>query len=173
MTIHIDMNTLFIIQLITLCSAIGLGITTIHLVKKVKRLTDQISENNRLLYFNLKSSRHSEQMVDDVLDRIEMIDTNVSTLSTNLQIKIKNDNEEKQRKIYPTPELAKLIAETIREQIDMEFSLSKNLSAPSGEYVDNITYTVMQTYPKVHPDYITRKCIAIIENELSRFRSSE
>lgn len=173
MTIHIDMNTLFIVQLISIISILVLGVIVIKLLKLVKRLTDQLSDNNRLLYFNLKDSNQMKYNMDDTLDRIDLIETNVSQLSSDLQIKIQRDEEESKRKVYPTPELSRMIAETIREQVEIEMILSKNLTAPSGEYVDEICHRVMKTYPKIEPDYILRKCLSVIEVELAQYRSSE
>ena len=173
MTLHIDLNTLFIIQAISIVLIIVLGCIVVKLLKLVKRLSNQISENNRLLYFNLKDSNQMKYDIDDTLDHIEQIETNVSELSRALNIKIQYDIAEAERKVYPTPEVSRMITETIQEQVEIEMILSKNLAAPSGEYVDDITYRVLKTYPKIDPDYIARKCLSVIEVELAQYRSTE
>ena len=166
----IDVNILFVVQCISIVLIIGLSITTIVLVRLVKKLSDRVNDTNRIGYFNWKECSQLKQTTNDIIDLNEQIITTVKTIADDLEVKIKQENEEKQKKIYPTPELSKMITETIQEQIEMEIVLSRNLTAPSNEYITNITYNVMQTYPQVHPDYIHKKCLAIIESELDRYR---
>lgn len=175
MTIQININVylcIAIIALLTIC-VIAFGVTLIIVCKSCKRFRRQLDETNRLLYFNHLDYRNTSDRIVDTQYQIELIHDNVQTLATNLQIHINKEREKANRKIFPRPELAKQITATIREQFGIFLILSKNLKAPSNDYLENITHNVLSTYPEIEPEYIINKCIAITQQELDSLGSSE
>lgn len=172
MTIQIDANLLIVI-IVTL-SVILLFVSTafIILLQNMIRIKKQLDDTNRLLYFNLKSHERLQSSLQEQQDSIDIINQNMKTISHDLEIKIKQDAEKASRKIYPRPELANMITNTIQEQIQIEMSLSKNLKAPPRDYVEVITESVIRTYPEVDPSYLTKKCIALLDNFASEYTKS-
>lgn len=166
MTITIDTNAFVIMQSILILFIIGLVVLTIVLTRIISRLSRQLEDSNRLLYFNMRDSRDVKETMKYCKEDIKQIQDNVKLLSSGLQIKIQQDREKASKKVYPKPDVARMITETIREQVTIEMLLSKNLSAPSREYVNVIAQNVSQTYPEIHQDYIAKKCLAVIEDEL-------
>ena len=171
MTIQINEITGYVI--ISILSVLCILSMTFFVIvlRKMCNMKHQLEDTNRLLYFNLKSHTQLQESIHTLTSMIDDVQSDVETISSDLEIKIQKDEEKASRKIYPKPDLAKMITSTIKEQIQIEMSLSKNLKAPSGDYVEIITSAVLQTYPEVHPDYLTKKCIALIDDYIIEFQS--
>lgn len=173
MTIHIDSNTLIILACVATILITTLIITTSILIHIVRGMRHQIMYQNRILYSVWKDTRQSKYMVDHTLDQIELIETNVSTLASELDIHIQKEQEERDRKIYPMPELAKQIEATIQEQFAIQLILRRNMRAPIKGALNDISDVVQKTYPHVDVEYIASKCIAFMESQLSESESDE
>lgn len=100
-------------------------------------------------------------------DYVKYLAQEVDSLSSSNEMILRNMQEgggNHQKKVYPRPQLANEIAATIREQIGIELIKSKNLRAPSANYLHTIVKNVSNTYPGIDVDYIANKCIAIMES---------
>lgn len=172
MTIHIDSSALIIIASITAVLIVAFIVTTSILIHLVRSMRNQMTDQNRLLYSVWKDSNRSKYMIDHTLDEIEQIETNVSTLASELDIHIQTEKENRERKIYPTPDLSKLIEQTIREQFAIHLILRRNMRAPIKGALDEISAVVQATYPNVNTEYIAMKCIAFMESEMEPEESS-
>lgn len=164
-TIPFAFAILFIVMfsLIVLITSITM-ITLFVLYRKYKR---QSAETDRLLYFNLKHSSDVSSQMDYLIESIEHAQSDVNQLSEQLHIKIQKDQEEANRRIWPKPDLAKQITDTIEEQLAIQFVLNRNQKSPRSDALNIITENTIKTYPNVSIDYITHKCIAVVEQGIS------
>ena len=167
MTIHIDTNTLFILLGIAFAAIITLTTTTCVLIHLVRSMRNQMALQNRILYSVWKDTNQSKRMIDHTLDQIESIDTNMETLAQELEIHIQTEKEERERKIFPLPDLSKQIESTIREQFAIQIVLRKNMRVPIKGALEDISRIVQATYPNVDTEYIATRCIAFMESEFS------
>lgn len=172
MTIQINNPAVCIVIIMLLAlSTIVCGIILFVVCRSMKRIRRQLDETNRLLYFNHLGYRNTSQAIVDTQYQMELIYDQLETLSTNLHIHIETEENKSNRKIYPRPDMVKQITSTILEQFDTFWTLSRNLKAPSNDYLDTITMNVMNTYPEIEPQYIINKCIAITQQKLDQIGS--
>ena len=114
---------------------------------------------------------NSEEKDASIINALSYIANTVESLSSsnetvlrkmaNLQQNVQNNQ---QKKVYPRPQLASEITQTIKEQITIELSNSKKLKAPSSNYLSKIVKNVSKTYPDVDIEYIASKTIAMVES---------
>ena len=98
-------------------------------------------------------------------DELEGIENNTHDLVVYLVEK--QQQEAMMRTGYPRPELSQQINETIREQIELKFAMSHEMSAPKKDLLlADLTEIVAATYPEVDRKVIAYRCIAIVEQVL-------
>lgn len=73
---------------------------------------------------------------------------------------------------YPTPNLSKMMRDTILECINIEVLLNKNMRIPNPNSSTHIIETVINTYPNVNKEYTTKLCMAMIENFIESSKGS-
>lgn len=165
MTIQIDMNVL----IAGLCGIIGIVIgviiTLIVSRKWMKRILFKLEEQNRLLYFTHRDYDDVKYNISQIHDELEGIESNTHDLVVYLVEK--QQQEAMMRTGYPRPELSRQINETIREQIELKFAMSHEMSAPKKDLLlADLTEIVAATYPEVDRKVIAYRCIAIVEQVL-------
>ena len=166
MTIHIDALTAYIIIAILGVIAIISITITIILMKRLKSIRLQLEDNNRLLYFNLKDGVDTRMKTNTCFQEIETIRTDLHALSSGLQIKLQKEEEKARRKRFPKPDEVLQITETIRDQMSIQATLRSEQKSPIGGALPEITENTIRTYPEISEDYITHKCIAIMQDSL-------
>ena len=134
-------------------------IITMILINR-KNITNQLNDMNRLIYFHSKNVTTLKNEINASLDSMQ---SEIDQLDDSIRIKIQLDKDEMNRQIYPTPELAKRITDTIEEQLAIQFVLNKNKIAPSSDALNIITEHTIKTYPHVSKDYLIPKVIAGVE----------
>jgi hypothetical protein len=151
-------------------TTITLIITIVVFNKKLNRLDDymvmSLTKYDRLSNFIDESEHKKSEHQLQVDECMNFIADTVDSLSSSNEMILRNIQGNRQshgRKIYPRPQLANEIAATIREQIGTELIKSKNLRAPSSNYLHTIIENVSRTYPDIDIDYIANKCIAMLE----------
>lgn len=165
MTIHIDMNVLIACLSGIIGIIIGVVIALIVDRKRMKRILFKLEEQNRLLYFTHRDYDEVKYEIAQIHDELEGIETNTHDLVSYLVEK--RQEEMTKPKVYPRPDLSRQITETIREQIQMKFALSHEMSAPKKDLLlADLTRIVAATYPEVDPEVITYRCIAVVEEVL-------
>lgn len=171
MTIQLNLEIIILIGIIIFgLFAIG-TIVLICLLHTLRKMQKHITNVERFVYFNTKDIRQSKYMIDDIADQLEQFDTNVQSLTDHIVEQQRIEAEKAKQKHYPKPDEARLIKETIQDQISIEISLSQHLNAPPNDYVDTIISNVIQTYPNIDIEYISKKCFAMLEDTIRDLRS--
>ena len=164
-------------QILLLISSIMLFISMISFFisirnnKKINTIRDQlfmtlIKCENILKTVNVMDAT-DDNLKEDTMNALSYIADTVESLSSSNETvlrKMYSLQQQQPTKTYPRPQLASEITQTIKEQIQMEMIKSRKLKAPRADYLHNIIENVSKTYPDVSLDYITNKCIAIIES---------
>lgn len=173
MSIQINEYTALVIILILTMLMLTLGLCVIVIFKRLSEASRQLKETNRLLYFIMKDSHIAKEKLTCCMEDISEMQYHLKSLSSGLQIKLEREAEEKRQKKFPKPDVAKQITETIREQYFIQLILMKNQTAPRRDALGIITEHVIRTYPEISPDYLIDKCIAVVEDEISRSISEQ
>jgi hypothetical protein len=96
-------------------------------------------------------------------DDITSVQQNIKSLTSSIGHVIKENQTIRGEKVYPSPQLAELIQATIKEQITIEMLLSNKMRIANKDSVGKIIENVSKTYPNVDVEYLTKKCLAMIE----------
>lgn len=171
MTIQINAETMFILQCVSIALTLIISIILFIVLRTMKRMKKQLTDMQHMMYFNMKDTHQTKYMVDNMYDQIEMMDTHIQSLTDHIEERQRIETEKANKKVYPTPDVAKSISETIRDQISIEISLSQHLSAPPNDYVDTIIENVIKTYPNIDIQYISKKCFAMLEDTIRELKS--
>lgn len=160
---------------ISVLSLIILMISSIVNNKKINYLRDQVFmtmiKNNTILKTIKELKESSTELSDDTINVLSYISDTVESLSSSNETVLRKlvsthtkQMQQHQEKIYPRPQVASEITATIKEQINIELVKSHKLKAPRADYLNNIILNVSKTYPEISIEYITSKCIAMIES---------
>ena len=103
-----------------------------------------------------RSQQHLNSDISDIDIRIASLQESFNTLL------IRFDKEAKQTHM-PTPEEVELIEKTITDLIEIEVSLSKNLTVARKHALEEISENVIKTYPDIDREYIIRKTTAVLQ----------
>lgn len=127
----------------------------------IKRSKCMIENQSNIIYALLKNAQGDQNKLKEIQENIESLSTSIELMNSR---SAKNANAS----ILPDPKLAEMITSTIKEQLTIEFTLSKNMTLANRESVTRITQNVSRTYPQVDKEYIVKKCLAVIESVLSK-----
>ena len=100
----------------------------------------------------------------ELCDAINYIADTVESLSSSNKKVLQNFGKPLPGKIYPQPQLAHAMTETIKEQISIELAKSKKLRIPKADYLSKVARNVCRTYPEIDINYIASKCVAVFES---------
>lgn len=123
---------------------------TIHILKI--RFTDLVST----LYNLDRSQKNSNLDLSNIDIRTASLQESFNTLLNHI------DEKEKQTHM-PTPDEVALIEKTITDLIEIEVSLSRNLTVARKLALKEISSNVIRTYPDIDHEYILRKTTAILQ----------
>jgi hypothetical protein len=111
-----------------------------------------------------KQSRNILSNTDDIQHDFDTTYSSITKLNNNVALYL---NQEEQRRsstfIMPKPDQAKVIDETIREQIITEATLAKSMRVIDKNLINIIAENVEKTYPNVDKSYLTKKILMRIE----------
>ena len=112
---------------------------------------DEIKEAMVTINKNIKVT------TDDIKD-------NIGSLSSSTKAVIQELQQVSNEPYMPTPNVTKMMRETILELINMEVLLSHNMTIPNKESTQHIIDGTLETYPNVKKEYTIKLCLAMIEN---------
>ncbi len=139
-------------------------VISIPYISIIRKLKNAMSEQSRMIYSLMIRQNFSNDKVDDVSAMMDSVSKTISTLSTSISSVLKENNRLHNEKIMPSPNLAEMITATIKEQLSIEFNLSKGQRLPNKDSISKIIMNVQMTYPHVNEEYIVKKCLAMIES---------
>lgn len=119
------------------------------------KMKNIINELSRVVYSLTKKLKTYDDMLTDTHNEIVTLTTSIDKF-----ILVKS------KKIYPTPDISKMVTETVKEQIAIEMILSAGLKLPSAASTDKIIKNTISTYPNIDEIYITKKCLSIIQSAI-------
>ena len=135
--------------------------------KKIGRIEDQLLmeliKSDRITKWTEEANKALEYIVDEV---DSLSSSNEMILETIYEERENRQQRPRLHRQFPTPDLARAIDQTIKDQISNEMALSYKLKAPPGNYVHTIVRTVAETYPQINIEYLSKRCISMIEMAL-------
>ena len=168
------------IDVIVLCMIAStlLIIMTVIMVT-MHKMKNRMDEMSRMMYILIKKNDIQVESTDDIKHALSTLNGNLKTVSNEINdnigslssstskalLDIKKDTSlHREIGYYPTPNISKMIRETILECINIEVLLNKDIRIPNPNSVHHIIETVINTYPDVNREYVTKLCMAMIEN---------
>lgn len=148
---------IIIIAILSVCiiCMISLIVFEIILCVSLNRMKSIINDQSRMIYTMDKQIRYLQTTTHDTQETI-------TSLSTSVVSAIQESSKPKY--IYPDPDLVDKITKTVIDLISMEMILSKDMQYPPRESTNMIVQATLKTYPHVHPDYLIKKTLSIIES---------
>lgn len=170
---QINNETILLIAVIVLLVAI-----IIILLAFIIPMKRQIGELNRIMFAILRKDEKYDNSHDDIKRALSVINGNIGSLSSstdqvfqelqNVSTSTKQTlNELKavsNNPIMPTPNITKMMRETIMENINIEVLLSQGMKIPNKQSTEHIIENTVKTYPDVDRKYTVKLCLAMIEN---------
>ena len=132
------------------------SLTLIYILINMVKMENTINELSRMIYSLTKKLKSYDETLDDTRNEIVALTTSIDEL-----VVVKST-----KKVYPTPDVSSMIAETIKEHIAIELSLSAGLQLPNKNSTDKIIKNTIATYPNIDEVFITKKCLAMIQNTI-------
>ena len=139
-------------------------ICIILLFKSIHSMSKQINTLAQTNFILFKRLERMDTSLNDLSNMCDSTQRNITSLSTSIDLTLDDIKRKSNEKYYPTPELARMIEETIREQVTIEVALIKNMRIPKKLSIENIVNIVSQTYPHISVEYIAKKTVAFIES---------
>ena len=142
------------------------------------KLKHRMEDLSRMMYVLIKKDEHYNNSHDDIKRALTVINGNIGSLSSSTDRvhqeiqELTNTNKQtlNELKVYstkavlPTPNISKMMRETILENINIEVLLSKGMSIPNKKSTEHIIANTIKTYPDVDQEYTVKLCLAMIEN---------
>lgn len=143
-------------------------ITVLFFRRKVLKMEDYVLMSLIKCDKILDSENEKTNIISELDECMKYIADEVDSLSSsNKMVLDRLHHEEQQRhrvhNAYPTPDMARAIDQTIKDQISNEMTLSYKLNAPPKNYIHTIVNNVSRTYPQISIDYLSKRCISMIE----------
>ena len=156
------MQSIILILLSTLLCTIT--VVTIVYHQWYKQLSNHLESIEWKYMLLEKQSRNILSNTDDIKHDFDTTYSSITKLNNDVASYL---NQEEQRRsstfIMPKPDQAKVIDETIREQIITEATLAKSMRVIDKNLINIIAENVEKTYPNVDKNYLTKKILMRIE----------
>lgn len=147
-------------------------ITQILFILPMKKRMDELS---RITYMLIRKNDISNGSQDEIKEAMvtlnrnikvttDEIKDNIGSLSSSTKEVIQELQQVSNEPYMPTPNVTKMMRETILELINMEVLLSHNMTIPNKESTQHIIDGTLETYPNVKKEYTIKLCLAMIEN---------
>lgn len=147
-------------------------ITQILFILPMKKRMDELS---RITYMLIRKNDISNGSQDEIKEAMvtlnrnikvttDEIKDNIGSLSSSTKEVIQELKQVSSEPYMPTPNVTKMMRDTILELINMEVLLSHNMTIPNKESTQHIIDGALETYPNVKKEYTIKLCLAMIEN---------
>lgn len=147
-------------------------ITQILFILPMKKRMDELS---RITYMLIRKNDISNGSQDEIKEAMvtlnrnikvttDEIKDNIGSLSSSTKEVIQELKQVSSEPYMPTPNVTKMMRDTILELINMEVLLSHNMTIPNKESTQHIIDGTLETYPNVKKEYTIKLCLAMIEN---------
>lgn len=171
------MNNLSLLILILVSVSIIL-IQTSVMCLDIHRIKKYISDINSQLFALNKRCERNREDIYDIKKALLTINGNIGTLSSstdqiteeiasldNSTRKALNDLKAlSNNPVMPTPNITKMMRETILDNINIEMLLSSGMKIPNKQSTQHIIENTVATYPDVDREFTVKLCLAMIEN---------
>jgi len=131
-------------------------------------MKNRINEMSRIMFFLLKKDEKYNNSHDSIKHALQIINDNIGSLSSSTSQSFEKlvalTKQTNSITILPTPEKAKMMRETILENINMEVLLSKNMRIQNPKSIIHIAENTIKTYPDIDVEFTAKLCLAMIEN---------
>lgn len=156
------MQSIIIILLSTLLCTIT--VVTIVYHRWYKQLSNHLESIEWKYMLLEKQSRNILSNTDDIQHDFDTTYSSITKLNNNVASYLNNEEQRRSSTfIMPKPDQAKVIDETIREQIITEATLAKSMRVIDKNLIAIIAENVEKTYPNVDKNYLTKKILMRIE----------
>jgi len=156
------MQSIIIILLSTLLCTIT--VVTIVYHRWYKQLSNHLESIEWKYMLLEKQSRNILSNTDDIQHDFDTTYSSITKLNNNVASYLNNEEQRRSTTfIMPKPDQAKVIDETIREQIITEATLAKSMRVIDKNLIAIIAQNVEKTYPNVDKNYLTKKILMCIE----------
>jgi len=156
------MQSIIIILLSTLLCTIT--VVTIVYHRWYKQLSNHLESIEWKYMLLEKQSRNILSNTDDIHHDFDTTYSSITKLNNNVASYLNNEEQRRSTTfIMPKPDQAKVIDETIREQIITEATLAKSMRVIDKNLIAIIAQNVEKTYPNVDKSYLTKKILMRIE----------
>ena len=156
------MQSIIIILLSTLLCTITFVTIVYH--RWYKQLSNHLESIEWKYMLLEKQSRNILSNTDDIQHDFDTTYSSITKLNNNVASYLNNEEQRRSTTfIMPKPDQAKVIDETIREQIITEATLAKSMRVIDKNLINIIAENVEKTYPNVDKNYLTKKILMRIE----------
>ena len=174
---NVSTSDILTIVLISSILLFVFSMITASLLIIIKRMKDRMDDMSRMVYTLIRKNDIQIETSDDIKQALSTINGNLRNVSneingnigslsssTNQALKELKTFTQVNDGYYPTPNISKMMRDTILECINVEVLLNKNMRIPNPNSSTHIIETVINTYPNVNKEYTTKLCMAMIEN---------
>ena len=145
----------------------------------LRNMKNRMTEMSTMMYVLIKKNDIQIESSDDIKQALSTINSNLRNVSNEINGNIGSLSSSTSKALkeikadtsvyskegyYPTPNISKMMRDTILECINIEVLLNKNMRIPNPNSSTHIIETVINTYPNVNKEYTTKLCMAMIEN---------
>lgn len=142
------------------------------------KMQNRMNELSRMMFVLIKKDEKYDNSHDDIKRALSVINGNIGSLSSSTD-QAKQDIKEvasstkqalnelravSNNPVMPTPNISKMMRETILENINIEVLLSQGMKIPNKQSTNHIIENTIRTYPDVDQEYTVKLCLAMIEN---------
>ena len=153
----------------------------------LRNMKNRMTEMSTMMYVLIKKNDIQIESSDDIKQALSTINSNLRNVSNEINGNIGSLSSSTSKALkeikadtsayskdgyYPTPNLSKMMRDTILECINIEVLLNKNMRIPNPNSSTHIIETVINTYPNVNKEYTTKLCMAMIENFIESSKGS-
>lgn len=168
-----NLTTLDYIVLSTIACIVLTFITA--LFSKLIKIQNRMNDLSQMMYLIIKKYDLIDTSCDDIKHALgtvnsnlkavdQGINDNIRSLSSSTDKVLEQFNDVSSEPYLPTPNITKMIRETILENINIEVLLSHNMTLPNKQSTQHIIDSTVKTYPNVDKEYLVKLCLAMIEN---------
>lgn len=145
------------------------------IIISLEKMKNRIEDLSRITYNLMKKYEYIDSSQDDIKNALSILNSNlkavdqgindnIRSLSSSTDKVLEQFNEVSSEPYLPTPNVTKMIRETILENINIEVLLSHNMTLPNKQSTQHIIDSTVKTYPNVDKEYLVKLCLAMIEN---------
>jgi hypothetical protein len=138
----------------------------------------RMEELSRMMFIIIKKDDKYDNSHDSIKRALSVINNNIGSLSSSTDQMIQDlSNLSKStddalhqlsyasnKAVFPTPNVAKMMRETILDSIRVEMLLSNGMRIPNKQSTEHVIDIALKTYPHIDEEYTIKMCLAMIQN---------